>query len=196
MKTKVCRTCKRRRVVTKFHTNREKKDGYAIYCRDCVNEKKRAAYQSNKGIRDRARDRATARRARDPEAVRETNRQSYNKHRVKTIKKVVAREKKRRKDDPAWRTAWGAWKNHKARDRVPSWAVFADTETIYRQLYDEYDPRVYVVDHIVPVNGVLVCGLHVRENLQIMTKKENGAKGNEWEGVKGPKKFAYKFLKD
>ena len=51
MKTKVCRTCERRRAVTKFHINREKKDGYAIYCKDCVNEKKRKRYNESPEMR-------------------------------------------------------------------------------------------------------------------------------------------------
>lgn len=197
MKTKVCRTCQKRRVVTKFHLDKSNKDGYALHCRDCTSARKRKAYYANPGQRERSIERSRTRWKDNPAGVLEANRQSYQKHRKKRIKRVIAREKQRKKEDPAWRTAWGAWKTNKARGRVPAWVDFnADILPIYRQLYEEHDPRVYVVDHIVPINGVLVCGLHVKENLQILTKKENGAKGNEWEGVKGPKKFAYRFLKD
>lgn len=197
MKTKVCRTCEKRRAVTKYHMDKSKKDGYALHCRDCTNLRKRKAYKDNPGVGDKARARTRARWAEDPAAIKEINRQSYGKHREKIIKRVVETTRKRAKEDPAWKTAWGAWKVNKARDRVPAWADFKeDLLPIYRQLYEDYDPRVYVVDHVVPVNGVLVCGLHVKENLQIITRKENGTKGNEWEGIKGPKKFAYRFLKD
>ena len=36
----------------------------------------------------------------------------------------------------------------------------------------------YEVDHIIPLNNDLVCGLHVASNLQIIPQKKNTVKGN------------------
>lgn len=34
------------------------------------------------------------------------------------------------------------------------------------------------VDHIVPLNNPIVCGLHCEDNLQLLSGELNGAKGN------------------
>ncbi len=41
--------------------------------------------------------------------------------------------------------------------------------------------ELWVMDHIIPVNHPLVCGLGVPWNFQVIHWRVNGAKGNTWE---------------
>ena len=60
--------------------------------------------------------------------------------------------------------------------RTPAWA---DLEAI-KQFYAEC-PKGYEVDHIVPLQGVNISGLHVLNNLQYLTKSENCKKNNKYD---------------
>ncbi len=59
---------------------------------------------------------------------------------------------------------------------TPKWA---DTEKI-RHIYDNC-PAGFAVDHIVPIFGKIVSGLHVESNLQYLPTKENLLKGNKFD---------------
>lgn len=59
---------------------------------------------------------------------------------------------------------------------TPKWADLQKIEDIYSSC-----PEGYHVDHWAPLQGELVCGLHVHENLQYLTAAENLAKGNKFE---------------
>lgn len=62
--------------------------------------------------------------------------------------------------------------------RVPLWLTQEHREEIIR-IYENC-PAGYEVDHIVPLQGATVSGLHVPWNLQYLLPSENAAKGNRF----------------
>lgn len=67
--------------------------------------------------------------------------------------------------------------NYNARKlkRTPIWADLIKIAEIYKNC-----PKGYHVDHIVPLNGKTVSGLHVHYNLQYLTASENTRKKNRF----------------
>lgn len=61
-------------------------------------------------------------------------------------------------------------------ERTPPWA---DLDAIQR--FYEACPKGMNVDHVVPLQGELVSGLHVLANLQYLTESENKSKNNSFE---------------
>lgn len=63
------------------------------------------------------------------------------------------------------------------RKALPQWVDINEIENIYLSC-----PEGHHVDHIVPLKGKEVCGLHVPWNLQYLPAKENISKGNRFYG--------------
>ncbi len=76
-------------------------------------------------------------------------------------------------------------KRAKKKQRTPNWLTEEDFELI-ESFYTEAQRRIqatdvkYEVDHIVPLLGKNVSGLHVPWNLQVLTEKENRTKRNKF----------------
>lgn len=66
--------------------------------------------------------------------------------------------------------------------RVPAWADKLEIVQVYEacELMTLVTGVPHEVDHILPLRGKYVSGLHVASNLQIITRTENRSKANKW----------------
>ena len=58
--------------------------------------------------------------------------------------------------------------------------LWADTAKI-EAIYEQARKLGHHVDHIVPLNSELVCGLHVEHNLTILSPQDNIKKSNKFD---------------
>lgn len=193
---KTCTKCGIHKPLDKFGIQRDKKDGKRSHCISC---RKISAAEYREKNREVLRAKSRQRQQENPEKCAEY----YQKHREHLLQKSNARSKlpevrkaaraganRRRKERPEYyrnrEALWrknnpGIWAANGAKyrgakiQRTPSWS---ETEAI-KEFYASR-PEGSHVDHIIPLQGETVSGLHVLGNLQYLTSGENLRKGNKF----------------
>jgi len=104
------------------------------------------------------------------------------KYRAKNKKKISEFDRNYRKNNRFVIRRINAKRRSAKIRAVPGWADHQAIDKIYRRAYlaSRISGKDYQVDHIVPLNSKLVCGLHCEANLQIISKLENIKKGNRF----------------
>jgi hypothetical protein len=117
---------------------------------------------------------------------------------IKNRSIINARRKNRRLTDPVYRDKCNEWgrlnkdkraftaskRRSKLLNATPNWLSIQDWNDIKRfykvcNFLTKKTGIKYTVDHIHPLQGIEVCGLHVPWNLQILTDSDNTSKGNK-----------------
>lgn len=88
---------------------------------------------------------------------------------------VNATNSKWRKANPKACCVQAKVRAKRVRSATPPWVNMEAIRAVYAAC-----PPSMQVDHIVPIKGKNVCGLHVAWNLSYLTISENSSKGNRW----------------
>jgi hypothetical protein len=167
---KLCNSCNQEKPIFDFGKHSECRDGYRPYCKNCGSAITKAWRERNPEHRKKL--------ARAYNRRRLEKNPNYGREWYKTQCDVRGEEfrAKQRVSDNKRRAA--------ELNATPHWL-----DAIHKaQLQEFYDLAVarstqtgvpHEVDHIIPINHKNVAGLHVPWNLQILTRKENRAKGNK-----------------
>ena len=105
------------------------------------------------------------------------HKEKYQKNRKNCIASVIKYQKRNPKKVNYRNSLYRA----KKLMATPAWADLEEIKNIYKNC-----PTGFEVDHIIPLQGINVCGLHVESNLQYLTQSENRKKSNKFGGEKSP----------
>jgi hypothetical protein len=143
-------------------------------CHECQKEKQ-AERRANRTIQQIEKDNAYAR-------------DNIKKWLVKNPDPTQRRKNKAKwkAENVAYTRAWTSKRRASKMNRTPNWlndGHLFEIECVYK--YCNALRKIgldYHVDHIVPLQGSNVSGLHVPWNLQVITAQENLSKGNQYHG--------------
>jgi len=161
---KECKWCKNKKPFSDFYKSKNTKDGCQSHCKEC-----HSLYNSKKYYDNHEENRARLSKYyyENHEKEKKYRRNHYNSNKAKYLANFYKREDRIKIATPNWLTK----------------EMFLQIEEIYKKRIEISNMTgiQYHVDHIVPIQGENVCGLHVPWNLQIITAEENLKKSNKYE---------------
>lgn len=164
MQTKTCSKCKEVKDLDQFYKNNTGVQGYRADCKFCTRQRTNLYKKNNK------------------ESISKTNNLYYQKNKTKHNEYM----RKHYKDNKEYYNAKSAKARAAKLNATPAWLTAEDWKAIeHKYLMAQEMTKLtgvkYVVDHIHPLQGKNICGLHVPSNLQVITETENSKKSNKHE---------------
>lgn len=166
---KRCPICEQHLPLERFSKSKTEKCGLFSYCKQCHSARRRGKTQR----RNESPERAEQRRAHNREwHIKNRERSTQRKREYARDNRVKVNERMR---------TYEAKKRAKKKRAMPPWADVEHIKRFYAEavILTELTGIKHEVDHIIPLNGVGVCGLHIPANLRVVTKEFNRKKGNK-----------------
>lgn len=182
---KTCTKCNQEKSLDSFNKDKTRKDGLFPHCRSCTSLYKKVHRESHK---EELEQKKREWRAKNKDKVRDyfakyraNNREAINASQAKYLSKnkdvCSSRIAEWRKSNQAKQLAYRWERIAKQEQRTPAWA----DKNLIRLVY-EFSAELgtdYEVDHIYPIRGEMVSGLHVPQNLRVIKRSSNRSKGNK-----------------
>jgi len=170
---KRCSCCKQIFPYGNFYKSSIRKDGFHVYCIDCEKEKSHEQFSKHREKRI-AKQKEWYKNNKSSRAISQARWGRLNKRKIldagaryakrhpdKVLAKVIKREAKKLRAIPKWANGF-----------------FVDEIYNLASLRTKSTGIKWHVDHVVPLQNDLVCGLHCESNLQVIPAHENHVKSN------------------
>lgn len=157
---KTCTKCKTEKSLDQFY-KRADRDSYHSWCKQCKHASGKSWVKRNK---ERHAELTRRWYEENKEQHLANSKEWYEANKSRKLETTTAREKRCVLATPTW----------------------ADRELI-KELYElarkltEQTGIPHEVDHVIPLQGKEVSGLHVPDNLQVITAEENRRKSNKYD---------------
>lgn len=184
---KTCTKCDEEKALDQFSKNKAKPGGLQSQCKACCAARDKARYALNSA---EVRERTAAHYAANKEQHLAARKVRYQRKRDTELAQMRAWAVRNRERSREIKAQWSARNpgviNAKTARRrtarlsaTPTWVDPATFEPIYKLAADATAlvGDAYHVDHIVPLRGKTVCGLHVPWNLRVIPAVDNIRKG-------------------
>jgi len=164
----ICTRCKEDKETSNFYKDKERKTGFYPLCKICCKQD----YYKNYDV------------------IRARQKVYHHKNKEVLLPKMKERNKKWRQENKDKNTAKAAKYRASKLQAYVKWANKEKIDYFYRlaKTLTELSGGFvkHHVDHIVPLKGKDVCGLHVEHNLQVLIDKHNLTKSNKTENITWP----------
>lgn len=166
---KTCTLCGQTKPYDLFTVNPRVKDGFGSHCRECHNAKCRELRAANDAYRAKQKENARLRESTEAYKLRR------KEYRVSSfVKRALDDEWAAR--NPWYKKSTRVWYKLKKEHRVPPWVRLKDVNPFYKEAH----AKRMTVDHIIPLRGKNVSGLHTPENLQLLSLRDNMQKRDKY----------------
>lgn len=165
---KICSRCKHSKPFLDFNKRFSSEDGLQRMCRLCEKQ-----YKQLRASQEKARSANWYQRNR--ELKNQKSREWYLANKDLVINKSL----QWLKNNPQKSRLINAKKKAVKLNATPSWADQSIIDGMYEaaEIFRQSGVQMEV-DHIIPLRGKTVCGLHTHDNLQLMVRSANAAKSN------------------